>query len=138
MCSPGWSYNPTTGACYGVNKLPPRLSWMGAEEYCEKSGGHLASFQTQEEYEHLLSYFFVSWDEMWIGIYSDDGEKWKTVEGHEIDILKFGKWCTNGYPGKFDGKHCLGFGSTEGVNHCFHNHDCSTYKMRIICKKQIF
>lgn len=60
MCSPGWSYNPITGACYGVNRLPPRLSWMGAEEYCKKSGRHLASFQTQEEYEHLLSKKFFS------------------------------------------------------------------------------
>uniref|UniRef100_A0A914XWE3 Uncharacterized protein n=1 Tax=Panagrolaimus superbus TaxID=310955 RepID=A0A914XWE3_9BILA len=76
---------------------------------------------------------------MWVGIYSMDGQNWKTVEGKDVNPFKFGKWCTNGYPWKIKGKNCLGFGATEGKNHCFHNHDCgNSYTMRIICKKQIF
>jgi hypothetical protein len=63
-CPRNWSYNDKSNKClqvfgFGSDGVFP-LTWSKAEEYCTRfNGGHLASFDTEEEITFVVSKFEV-------------------------------------------------------------------------------
>uniref|UniRef100_A0A914Y8N1 C-type lectin domain-containing protein n=1 Tax=Panagrolaimus superbus TaxID=310955 RepID=A0A914Y8N1_9BILA len=146
----GWSYFPPTGFCYGANIGMQRNTFTNAEKYCKDSGGHLATITSAEEYNHILSYVFLGWDNIygnWIGYYTESGtnfddKKYISVDGTPVEITKFGKWCNEfrwgGHAPRVAGKRCLGLGYDQ-TKICYYDVDCNAggtaASMKIICKR---
>uniref|UniRef100_A0A914Z5M7 C-type lectin domain-containing protein n=1 Tax=Panagrolaimus superbus TaxID=310955 RepID=A0A914Z5M7_9BILA len=87
-CSLGWTYFQPTGSCYGVEMPNPgKLNWTAAEEYCEKSGAHLTSIHSWEEYSFIETFDAFAWNgHFWIGMFSNDGGKtWMYTDGTPYD-----------------------------------------------------
>uniref|UniRef100_A0A914QPA0 C-type lectin domain-containing protein n=1 Tax=Panagrolaimus davidi TaxID=227884 RepID=A0A914QPA0_9BILA len=153
-CGDGWSYYSPTGFCYGMKALPQSYhsstlpsypaTWTNAENYCQSAGGHLITINSLEEYQQIMSYAHVGLlDNTWVGYYTPDGTtfdatKWIGVDGKEVSILKYGKFCNTFRWGIHvapeGGKRCLGIGYDQ-EKPCFFDVDCVKATMKVICKR---
>ena len=65
-----------------------KKSWDEAQAHCQNEGGHLASFETEEELDMVENKAQVSWDKsiaVWLGGRQDNGGRWKWTNGSEIE-----------------------------------------------------
>uniref|UniRef100_A0A914QSL8 C-type lectin domain-containing protein n=1 Tax=Panagrolaimus davidi TaxID=227884 RepID=A0A914QSL8_9BILA len=132
-CSNGWSYFAPTHSCYGVGVGALLTNWTAAETFCQNNGGHLPPIHSFVEFQHLLSYMYFAWYNLWTGIYSpDSGRTWKSTDGTPSDFLKYAPWCS-GYPTNVSGERCVGLSAD-----CCFDKDCTTYTMHTLCKKPLF
>ena len=55
-CTSGWTYNPSTGFCYGAF-YPDQMDWNTSEARCQGFGAHLVSVHSYNETQFVNSKF---------------------------------------------------------------------------------
>ena len=76
-----------------------KKSWNEAQAHCESEGGHLASFETEEELEMVENKAQGSWDKsiaVWLGGREDKDGVWKWTNGSKIEPKWIGWMKTYG------------------------------------------
>jgi len=67
---------------------PSKMDWSSAEEYCVDNGGHLASINSQTEYDAAKAVCAAGSGSCWLGLHSDDGNSgpWSWTDGSPLDF----------------------------------------------------
>ncbi len=70
-----------------------KMTWNQAKETCEKMGGHLATFTSQEEWMFIYKYICDNEKQYWLGGNDADNEgEWMWITGENWN---YSDWCSN-------------------------------------------
>lgn len=70
-----------------------KMTWNQAKETCEKMGGHLATFTSQEEWMYIYKYICDNEKQYWLGGNDADNEgEWVWITGENWN---YSDWCNN-------------------------------------------
>uniref|UniRef100_A0AC35GDC2 C-type lectin domain-containing protein n=1 Tax=Panagrolaimus sp. PS1159 TaxID=55785 RepID=A0AC35GDC2_9BILA len=90
-----WEYFDQTGFCYKLfqNSSTDHLTFWGAENKCQKFGGHLASIHSYGEALLVGSMGPIRYANIYIGLFTDNiGKTWNWTDGTPFD---YPNWITN-------------------------------------------
>ncbi|XP_062972559.1 secretory phospholipase A2 receptor [Elgaria multicarinata webbii] len=84
MCPKGWLYFAFKCFLVQISKDPKYLkSWHSAQTFCNSHDGSLASIENEVEQAFITMNLFGHKSNVWIGLQSNDDEKWVNGQGVE-------------------------------------------------------
>ena len=129
-CKPYWV--EIDRLCYHWNEN--QLSWLEAEEFCRKQGGHLASITSKATHDNISAEFETKHPEhtsMWIG--GTDQEEEGVWKWSDCSPWSFEAWMKNVAVNFAEEQDCLEFFRNEET---WNDDDC-TKKNYFLCSQRI-